>query len=118
MIDDVLRGRTTSASARPLGTGDGGPDGLGPVLEQILSGLRDIRALLSAARKEYYTAEEIAQLTGRTPYTVRRWVKQGRIAATRVSGTGPRGRLLIAREQVQRLIEEGRGAGVPHALTV
>jgi excisionase family DNA binding protein len=88
-------------------------DRLAPLLEQILDGLRDIRELLAGQRKELYTIEEVAELTGRTPYTVRRWAKEGRIVVTRVSGTGPRGRLLVARDQLQRLVATGMGGQVP-----
>jgi excisionase family DNA binding protein len=86
---------------------------LGPVLQQIRDELREIRDMLAGAHKELYTVDEIAELTGRTPYTVRRWVAEGRIRATRVQGTGPRGRLLIARDQLQQLIGSGRGGTVP-----
>lgn len=95
---------------------DGTADTLAPVLAQILDGLHDIRDLLVGARKDYYTVDEVAELTGRTPYTVRRWLKEGRISATRVSGTGPRGRLLIARDQLSRLIAVGLGGDVPPTL--
>jgi excisionase family DNA binding protein len=90
--------------------------GIVPVLGLILDGLRDIRELLSGLRKEWYTIEEVAELTGRTAYTIRRWVKEGRIAATRVSGTGPRGRLLVGRDQLERLIAQGVGGAVPPAV--
>src|SRR5262245_30861609 len=89
---------------------------IAPLLAQILDGLRDIRELLSGLRKEWYTIEEVAELTGRTAYTIRRWVKQGRIAATRVNGTGPRGRLLVERGQLERLIAAGVGSSVPPAV--
>ncbi len=87
-----------------------------PVLTQILKGQRDILALLTHARKDFYTVDEIAELTGRTPYTVRRWVKEMRISATRVNGTGPRGRLLISRDQLNRLIGTGLGDGIPQSV--
>jgi excisionase family DNA binding protein len=88
-------------------------DQLAPVLAQILAGLRDLRDRFAGARKEFYTVEEVAELTGRTPYTVRRWIAERRIEATRVSGTGPRGRLLVAHSQLQKLIAAGMGGAVP-----
>src|SRR5262245_32631292 len=92
-----------------------GTDQLAPVLGQILDGLRDLRDLLTGLRKEWYTVEEVAELTGRTAYTVRRWVQEQRIEARRASGTAPRGRLLIAHDQLRRLVATGLGGEVPAA---
>jgi excisionase family DNA binding protein len=89
---------------------------LGPVLAQILDALTEIRERLAGAHKPLLTIEEVAQLVGRAPFTVRRWVKEGRLKATRVSGTGPRGRLLVSQDQVRGLIDAGLGGEVPAAL--
>jgi excisionase family DNA binding protein len=88
------------------GTGD-------PRLTQILAEIRALRELLQGARKPLLTIDEVARLTGRDPYTVRRWVKEHRIRATRVHGTGPRGRLLVAREELDRLLAGGRAGSAP-----
>ncbi len=92
---------------------DRAADPLAPVLAQILDGLRDIRDRLAGTRKDWYTIEEVARLTGRTSYSVRRWVKDGRITAIRVNGTGPRGQLLVAQDQIQRLVAAGLGGESP-----
>jgi excisionase family DNA binding protein len=77
----------------------------------LLKEIRDMRttmsqilARLEGTTKPYYTVEEVAELRGRSPYTVRRWIQEGRITATRVMGTGPRGRLLIAQEELPKLV--------------
>ena len=87
------------------------------LMKQILNAVQEIRARLAGAHKQFYTVEEIAELTGRSEYTVRRWIKEDRIHATRVTDTGPRGRLLIAKDQLNRLIVSGMGGEVADAIT-
>jgi excisionase family DNA binding protein len=84
-------------------------------LDLIADRVEAIHKAVIGHRKEYRTVEEVAQLTGRTPYTVRRWHTEGRITATRLGGTGPRGRLLIHHDEVRRLISSGLGERVPDA---
>ena len=74
---------------------------------------RDMNELVRHARgkaKTLLTVEEVAEEVGRAPYTVRSWIKNGRLKATRVDGTGPRGRLLVRREDVEAVII-GSGVG-------
>ena len=80
---------------------------------ELRTAVDEVRKILTGRRKDHYTVEEVAELTGRTPYTVRRWHSEGRVEAIRVSGTGPKGRLLISREEVQKLIGAGLGGNVP-----
>src|SRR5688572_20323912 len=78
--------------------------------------VEDVRNLLCRRRKDHYGVEEFAELVGRTGYTVRRWISEGRLQAIRVSGTGPRGRLLVPRAELERLIASGNGGNIPAAV--
>jgi excisionase family DNA binding protein len=75
--------------------------------------LQDVSESIAGRRKEHYTIDEVAQLTGRAPYTVRRWVSEGKLRASRLRDGGPRGRLLVARAELDRLVADGKGAEVP-----
>lgn len=92
-------------------------DGLRPeshrILQEILRLTEDIRRTVNRHRKDLLTVDEVAAMVGRTPLTVCRWVREGRLRATRVEGTGPRGRLLIPSEQLSRLVHQGLGAELP-----
>lgn len=85
---------------------------VGEQLRKLFSELREIRDLLLNKRKPTLTVGEVAALVGRDPYTVRSWIKTGRINAIRVMGTGPRGRLLIERSELDRLLASGRAASL------
>ncbi len=85
------------------------------VLDQMRVAVDEIRDRLATTHKPFYTIDEFAAVVGRSAYTVRRWVSQGRIAAIRIDGTGPRGRLLVARSELDAVIESGLGGVVPDA---
>jgi excisionase family DNA binding protein len=90
---------------------------LGEIIERHLSPMRskleEVSELLSARRKDHYLVDEFAKLVGRSAYTVRRWIAEGKLKAIRVADGGPKGKLLIPRSEFERLIATGRGAGVP-----
>lgn len=81
-------------------------------LELKLDGLRE---LLARRRKDHYVVEEIAELTGRSCYTIRRWISEGRLSAIRIPDGGPRGKLLVPRSELERLITSGKGGDIPVA---
>ena len=46
--------------------------------------------------KKYYTCVEAAQLLHKSPMTIRRWIKAGKLQAKRTPGAGSRGSYLIS----------------------
>ncbi|MFO0815338.1 MAG: helix-turn-helix domain-containing protein [Gemmatales bacterium] len=86
---------------------------IGQIIPTIDAKLTSLHELLRKNRKEHLTVQEVAELTGRSSYTVRRWILECRLTATRLSEGGPRGKLLIPRTEVDRLIAEGKGGNVP-----
>jgi hypothetical protein len=78
-------------------------------LRAIRAIIDDLGALVRGQAKSHYTVEEVARATGRSPYTVRRWIGDGRLIAKRIQGTGPHGKLLIAREDFAALLGQGLG---------
>ncbi len=85
------------------------------MLRTINTKVEDLRSLLSQRRKEMLTVEEVAETCGRSPYTVRRWIAQQKIQAIRVQAGGPKGRLLVARCELDRLIAAGQGGEILEA---
>ena len=77
---------------------------------------RKLDALAEASRKHrkpLLTIDEVAGLTGRSAYTLRRWVKQKLLTARRIDGSGPKGRLLIERVELDHLLQQGVAGRVP-----
>jgi excisionase family DNA binding protein len=81
-------------------------------LEQQLLLLSTVLEQLKGKCKPFQTVAEVAEAVGRSEYTVRRWIGEGRLKAIRVEGDGPKGRLLIAREELDRLVRQGLGGEV------
>lgn len=91
------------------------PDAVLELLRQLQTEVREIRRSLSQHAKPLLTVDEVAELTGRAAFTVRRWIHEGRLKAERIQGTGSRGRLLIPREEILTLIRAGRGEHLPNS---
>jgi len=76
--------------------------------ERFEQKFEELERQVSGRFKPFLTVTEAAELTGRSAYTVRRWIAEGRLKAERVQGTGPRGRMLITREQLHQALGHGR----------
>lgn len=85
-------------------------------LRAVEGQLGEVRRLLASRQKDQLTVEEFADLVGRSPYTIRRWAAEGKIRFLRLAHGGPKGRLLIARAELDRVIASGSGGDVPPAL--
>lgn len=85
------------------------------LLVELKAELAGVKSALGSRQKPVLTIEEIAELTGRSAYTIRRWVKERRLTATRIQGTGPKGRLLVSRDEIDKILRSGLGANVPDA---
>ena len=86
---------------------------LAATLMLVLTLVRQIWDTLQGVQKDHLSVSEVAQYTARSPYTIRRWIAAGRIAAIRVTGTGPRGRLLVPRGEMTKIVARGQGSEVP-----
>lgn len=70
----------------------------------------EIRDLLLHQRtvKDWYSTDEIAQLLGKDPFTVREWCRRGRVRAEKKgSGRGKHQFWVISHEELQRIQREG-----------
>ena len=70
----------------------------------------DVRNIVLGRQKPYVSVREAAEQAGRSEYTIRRWISEQKLRATKVNGTGPNGRLLVFREDLDRLLQGGLGA--------
>ena len=78
--------------------------------------VEELQTLFVSKRKDNFTVKEFADAVGRSDYTVRRWNTEKKIKAERIKGTGSRGKLLIPRKELERIIETGLGESVPDGL--
>jgi excisionase family DNA binding protein len=92
-------------------------DSVESTLSQVAQRLDALHELLTSHRKDHLLVEEVAELTGRSAYTVRRWIAEGKLHAIRLRDGGPRGKLLIPRGELERLIATGKGGDMPDIIT-
>jgi Helix-turn-helix domain len=89
------------------------------LLKSILERLDDIAAKLDASpgqcdERQFFSTSEVAVLLGKAEFTVREWCRLGRIEAKRREcGRGKRGEWMIAREEVERVRNQGL---LPHSV--
>jgi len=81
----------------------------------LLERLESLREIVAGRHKAQFTTAEVAELTGRSEYTVRRWITEGKLHAIRISEGGPRGRLLVPRDELNKLVATGMGSQIPAA---
>lgn len=82
-------------------------------LKELPGVIADLKATVQGAQKEWLTVREVADLTGRSDFTVRRWIKEEKIDAIRIEGSGSKGQLLIPRSELRKLIPIGKGSQIP-----
>lgn len=74
------------------------------MLRHLQATVDELRDKIEGSHKDFYTIGEVASHVGRSAYTVRAWIRQGRMRAERVHGTGPRGRLLVPHDELRKLV--------------
>lgn len=75
-------------------------------LNELASRFNNIESMFKGRFKTHFTVEEVAERTGRSPYTVRtHWIKNGRLAANKLQG----GKLLIEACELERFMASGQG---------
>ncbi len=56
----------------------------------------------------HLSVREVAKIVGRSAPTICRWIRQGRLEATRVDGSGRRSNWLIHRDNLNTILARGR----------
>jgi hypothetical protein len=81
----------------------------------LLARQETLQRLLEGRCQQHHTIDEFARCVGRFAYTVRAWVANGVLRAIRLEGTGPRGRLLVPHEELDRLLSTGSAGNAEHS---
>lgn len=75
-------------------------------LDELASRFNNIESMSKGRFKTPFNVEEVAERTGRSPYTVRtHWIKNGRLSANKLQG----GKLLIEASELERFMASGQG---------
>ncbi len=76
-------------------------------LYQLESEIKSSKRPVLGQNQAYFTVKEVAALIERAPCTVRQWIRNGKLPARRLQGTGPNGPFLVSRAAVNRLLDSG-----------
>lgn len=79
--------------------------------------LASINGHLAGRTKPVLTVKEVANEVGRCEDTIRNWIGDGTLPASKMPGSGPRGRWLIKREDLDRIVATGRAGDLPPAIS-
>ena len=74
-------------------------------VQQELTALKD-----DGSEPEFITVSEAARILRRSPYTIRRWLREGKLDGSKTTN-GSRGQYLIRRAEVDSLLRQGRHYG-------
>lgn len=75
-------------------------------LNELSSRFTNLESMFKGRFKSHFTVEEVAERTGRAPYTVRtHWIKNGLLAASKLRG----GKLLVEARELERFMASGQG---------
>lgn len=89
-----------------------------PDVRQLISALQDLKLEISALRqdlrkpapgvsmKEFYSVHEAAQKFGRSPDTLRRWIRQGSLEAFKLNEGGRTDPYVIPAETVETFLRQ------------
>lgn len=82
-------------------------------LQSIADELKIVRKALDGQTKPMLDVSEAGKLAVRSDYTIRKWIRDGKLDAEKVQGTGRHGRWLIRREALIGLLAKGLGGDIP-----
>jgi excisionase family DNA binding protein len=85
---------------------------LAQVPAQVLSLVTNERPNIGERSQAFYTVDEVAEILNVAPYTVREWLKQGKLAGQK-KGASEKSGWLISREALDSFLQHNLGATPP-----
>jgi len=87
-------------------------------LSRLREEVREVSEWLHGHTKDFFTVAEVATIVQRSPYTVRRWLKEGRIEGIKINdhpnnpNSPNKGQYLIAKEELAKIVNQAKGQNV------